>query len=99
MRRTASIWFWLFTFGYDKTWNGISFFREKIWNDSYFWHDSFGRFLWLIFCPIVGHDKQWNAIGNGLQESHCFRCERNFGRRETPEMPGRFGDGYMGRVE
>lgn len=56
----------------------------------YFWHDSFGKYLWRIGC-LVGHRyTQWIEDDNSNSERlHCFNCERDFESRYKAPPPWR----------
>lgn len=48
--------------------------------NEYLWHDSAGKYLWRLVCPIIGHGPLVNVDSDMPSEPprwHCFRCERD----------------------
>ena len=77
-RQTADIWWYLF----DRNarlcgWRVRDLFRERIWRNEHFWHDSFGKY-WnrLAGCRLLGH-RQINNIANPGEQVkwYCFCCD------------------------
>lgn len=72
-RETANLWFWL---RHDP----IRFIKWKMWQEEYFWQDSFWRYCnRLIGCRKNKHkDLQWLDEGCDNPDSHwyCFACQR-----------------------
>lgn len=74
-RQNCSIWWWFF----NKHGSPRNFFKNKIWKNGYFWHDSFGCYFnrW-IKCKLFDHrnvsciDKK----ANGDLVLYCFDCEK-----------------------
>jgi len=92
-RETFSIWFHIKkvikpTF---KTWGRWKCFKDllNLRIESYFWHDSFGRYInrWLL-CPLFGHRKvQWLSDGSCSDErpmNYCFNCEQEVDNPNSP---------------
>ncbi len=77
-REGRNIWWYLFSFSrYAKP---SKIFRRYFWN-RYVWHDSFGKFLWRLWCPVFGHlKKRVKNIEDNMAADrptyHCFACER-----------------------
>jgi hypothetical protein len=71
----ADLFWWLKEYGIKKT------IKQKIWSETYFWHDSFGQRLWIIPCKLFGHKyvQQIESYTAGENEYyHCFHCESDF---------------------
>lgn len=92
-RQTFSLWFYIRKVlkpfpQYHGRWECLKdLFRLKI-NDSYFWHDSFGRYFnQIIFCPVFGHRSvHWLSDGgcsDDRPKHYCFNCEREVNSRQV----------------
>jgi len=91
-RQTFSLWHYLKRIfkrpsHYFGRWYCIKQFLFLRINGTYFWHDSFGRYLnrWFV-CPFFGHrDLKYLSDGDCSGDDsawHCFACEKSF--KEKP---------------
>ena len=87
-RQCCSIWFYIKCVispyfknaGMKYRWRSLKRLMLLKFNDYYFWHDSFGKYInKFILCPILGHKEvSWLSDGGcetNSPEYHCFRCE------------------------
>lgn len=84
-RQTYSLWFFIKKVfrPYSKYYGRWKSFKDLCKMDvsnSYFWHDSFGKFInKFILCKLIGHRHvQWLSDGSCSSEKpkhYCFNCE------------------------